>query len=75
MTQIEQILCSLSLAWPSGGAQALRVLNQCNQFNLLTKKQNSRATNNQRCPVCDEKKVTPFFEFLGKCFYISMCNH
>ena len=38
MTQIEQILCSLSLAWPSRGAQALRVLNQCNQLNLLTKK-------------------------------------
>ena len=38
MIRIEQILCSLSLAWPSGGAQASRVLNQCNQLNLLTKK-------------------------------------
>ena len=36
MKQIEQISCLLSLAWPSGGAQALRVLNQCNQLNQLT---------------------------------------
>ena len=38
MKQIKQISCLLSLAWQSGGAQALRVLNQCNQLNLLTKK-------------------------------------
>ena len=38
MKQIKQISCLLSLAWPSGGAQASRVLNQCHQWNLLTKK-------------------------------------
>ena len=38
MKQIKQITCLLSLAWPSGWAQALRVLNQCHQLNQLTRK-------------------------------------
>ena len=33
----------LSPACPSGGAQASRVLNQCHQLNLLTKKVNTMA--------------------------------
>ena len=54
-----------ALAWPSGGAQALRVLNQFNQLNLLTKKQNSRATNDPypHAPIFDRDCILQFTEW------------
>ena len=64
-------------------AQASRVLNQCNQLNLLTKKDiqlimlveehPSKLVLHSLAGALTKKKVAPIFKFLPDVFYIVRC--